>query len=87
MIPVPGNLFTTASSNLTTTANPAAEPPVGTADAGRHGLGNSAHGFAQAERGFGSVALTGTLTLNAPSSTEAGVFKGTVTFTIVGDLQ
>jgi hypothetical protein len=84
VVPVPGNGFNGTSPNFTTTANPAAAPPVAEANAGFLGLGNEAHKFAEAQAGFGSIALYGTLTLNAPSSTQAGFFTGTITFTIVG---
>ena len=84
VVPVTGNGFNGTAANFTTTANPAAAPPVGPTDPGFLGLGNEAHKFAQAQQGLGSVGLTGTLTLNAPSSTEAGQFTGTITFTLVG---
>jgi hypothetical protein len=32
--------------------------------------------------GDGSVGFTGTFTLNAPTSTGAGLYTGTVTFTV-----
>lgn len=86
VVPVAGNGFNTSAQNFTTIANPPAAPPVGPTDGGMLGLGNVRHDFAQAQEGFGSVGLTGTLTLNAPSSTEAGLFKGTITFTIVGSI-
>jgi hypothetical protein len=85
-VPVTGNGFNGLASNFTTFANPAAAPPVAPTDANLAGLGNAAHDIAQAKQGFGSIGLTGTLTLNAPSSTEAGLFKGTITFTVVGGL-
>jgi hypothetical protein len=84
IVPVTGNGFNGTATNFTTTANPAATPPVAPADPGYLGLGNEAHDFAQAQHGVGSVGLLGTLTLNAPSSTEAGQFTGTITFTLVG---
>jgi len=86
IVPVTGNGFNGTATNFTTTANPAAAPPVAPADAGFLGLGNEAHDFAQAQHGVGSVGLSGVLTLNAPSSTEAGQFTGTVTFTLVGSI-
>lgn len=85
VVPVSGNGFNTASTNLTTFANPAAYPPVSPGDAGSLGLGGlTPHEVAHALVGTGSVGFNGTLVLNAPTSTEAGLFKGTVTFTIVG---
>ncbi|HEY5049848.1 MAG TPA: hypothetical protein VII50_03040, partial [Acidothermaceae bacterium] len=86
-VPVAGNGFNGLASNFTTFANPAAAPPVSPTDTNLAGLGNAAHDIAQAHQGFGSIGLTGLLTLNAPSSTEAGLFKGTITFTVVGGLQ
>jgi hypothetical protein len=83
VVAVPGNSFDTSAGNLTTTANPAAEPAVGPTDPGTQGLGGaSPHQFAHATHGTGSVGFSGTLTLNAPTSTEPGLFTGTVTFTI-----
>jgi hypothetical protein len=84
IVPVTGNGFNGTAANFTTVANPAAAPPVAPADPNYAGLGNEAHRFAYAQQGIGSVGLLGTLTLNAPSSTEAGQFTGTVTFTLVG---
>jgi hypothetical protein len=82
---VTGNGFVT-TGNLVGADNPAATPPVLPTDPGFAGLGNEAHKFAQATHGLGSVGIIGTLTLNAPSSTEAGQFTGTVTFTLVGSI-
>ena len=86
IVPVSGNGFNGTAANFTTVANPAANPPVAPADPNYAGLGNEAHRFAYAQQGLGSVGLLGTLTLNAPSSTEAGQFTGTVTFTLVGSI-
>jgi hypothetical protein len=86
IVPVSGNAFNGTAANFTRMANGAATPPVGPTDAGVLGLGNEAHDFAQAQHGVGSVGLLGTLTLNAPSSTEAGQFTGTITFTLVGSI-
>jgi hypothetical protein len=85
-VPVSGNGFNGTATNFTTFNNFAATPPVSPTDTGTQGLGNTAHDIAQAKQGFGSIGLVGSLTLNAPSSTEAGLFKGTITFTIVGSL-
>lgn len=84
-VPVSGNGFNGLASNFTTFANPAASA-VGPTDPGTGGLGNEPHDIAQAKQGLGSIGLTGELTLNAPSSTEPGVFTGTITFTLVGSL-
>jgi hypothetical protein len=67
---------------VTTSDNTAANA-VGPTDPGSAGLGGStAHTVATATKGQGTDTLQGTLTLNAPSSTEAGLFKGTITFTV-----
>jgi hypothetical protein len=83
-VAVPGNGFNTGG--LVTTDNPAAAPAVAAGTPGYLGLGSEAHQFAQATKGAGSVGLYGTLTLNAPTSTEAGTYTGVVTFTIVGGI-
>jgi len=60
---------------------------VAVADPGNLGLGGSIkHDVAQATHGIGTVGIYGTLTLNAPTSTPAGTYTGTLTFTIVGSL-
>jgi hypothetical protein len=67
---------------ITVTPNAAANA-VAPLDPGTAGLGGSAaHPVAAADHGLGTVTLRGTLTLNTPSSTESGLFGGTVTFTI-----
>jgi hypothetical protein len=62
----------------------AATPPVGPTDPGSAGLGGTtAHTIAtDTAQPTGTVGINGTVTLNAPTSTEAGVFTGTITFTI-----
>lgn len=68
---------------VTATNNPAANPAVGPTAAGSQGLGGTAaHTVATADVGRGTVTMQGSLTLNAPSSTEAGLFTGTITFTV-----
>ncbi len=67
---------------VTTSSNPAANG-VAPTDTGSLGLGGAtAHTIATANHGEGTDTLQGTLTLNAPSSTEAGVFTGTIIFTV-----
>ena len=78
----PGVGFSNAAGNLTLASNPAADPAVAPAATGTAGLGGGAHTIATATQGVGSVTMNGTLTINAPTSTEAGTFKGTVTFTV-----
>jgi hypothetical protein len=80
---VPGNAITAADVNLTNQA--AATPPVSPTDTGTAGLGNAEHTIASdSAQPDGTVGINGTVTLNAPTSTEAGVFVGTITFTITG---
>jgi hypothetical protein len=74
------------SAGLVGFDNPAANG-VAPAAAGNAGLGGAIkHDVAQATGGIGTVGIYGTLTLNAPTSTPAGTYTGTVTFTIVGAL-
>jgi hypothetical protein len=79
VVPVTGNALT--DSNVTVTQNPAGTPPI--ISGGSQGLGGVKHTFAQTTAGGdGSVGFTGTFTLNAPTSTGAGLYTGTVTFTV-----
>lgn len=72
--------FNTAGLTFTDNAAAAGVAPT---DPGSLGLGGSApHTIAHATLGVGTVNFHGTLTLNAPSSTEAGIFGGTITFTV-----
>jgi hypothetical protein len=65
------------------TDNAAAFPPVSPTDAGSQGLKNGPHTFATSSGGGnGSVSLFGTLSLNAPTATQAGLYTGTITFTV-----
>jgi hypothetical protein len=74
------------SAGLVGFDNPAANG-VAPADPGNLGLGGAIkHDVAQATGGIGTVGIYGTLTLNAPTSTPAGTYTGTITFTIVGAL-
>lgn len=76
----PGNALQAGS--VTTVQNPAASPAVAPADPGSLGLKNGPHTIATAVNGTGTVTLNGTMTLNAPTSTAAGLYTGTVTFTV-----
>lgn len=68
---------------ITTTDNPAADPAVAPADPGSLGLGGATpHTVLQSTAGPGTAVYTGLLTLNAPTSTQAGIYTGTVTFTV-----
>jgi len=79
---VSGNAIQTG--DVTVTDQPAATPPVSPTDTGSLGLGGSAaHQIAaDSAQPDGTVGINGTVTLNAPTSTEAGIFVGTITFTI-----
>jgi hypothetical protein len=81
-VPITGNALTAA--DLTLTNQPAASPPVAPTDTGSQGLGGSAaHTIVtDATQADGTIGINGTVTLNAPTSTEAGLFIGTITFTI-----
>jgi len=79
----PGTGF---AGTVTPTDNTAATPPVAPAGGvctGTQGLGGAtAHTVAAASAGLGTDVLNGTLTLTAPTSTEPGLFTGTITFTV-----
>ena len=79
---VSGNAIQAGDVNVTN--QPAAAPPVGPTDTGSLGLGGTAaHVIAtDTAQPVGTVGINGTVTLNAPTSTEAGTFTGTITFTI-----
>jgi hypothetical protein len=55
----------------------------GPTDPGSDGLKGGPHVFATAAQGDGSVYIDGALTLVAPTSTPAGTYTGTLTFTVV----
>jgi hypothetical protein len=67
----------------TVSSNPAANG-VPLADTGSAGLGGSTpHQIVSGQAGGeGTVAYDGTITLNAPTSTAAGTYKGTIVFTV-----
>jgi hypothetical protein len=79
----PGSGF---AGTVTTDSNPAASPPIAPvagACTGTGGVGGTtAATVATASAGLGTDVLNGTLTLNAPTSTEPGLFTGTITFTV-----
>jgi hypothetical protein len=81
-VPVSGNALT--AGDLTFTDAPAASPPVAPTDTGSQGLGGSTPHLIVTDAGqaVGTIGINGTVTLNAPTSTEAGLFVGTITFTI-----
>jgi hypothetical protein len=83
----PGTGF---AGTVTLTDNAAASPPVAptspgacpTTAGGLVGAGATPVTVAAASAGLGTDTINGTLTLNAPVSTEPGVFTGTITFTV-----
>jgi hypothetical protein len=77
--PVSGNALTAA--NVTVTNTPSGTAPI--ISGGTQGIGGAKHTFAQTTAGGdGSIGFIGTFTLNAPTSTGAGLYTGTVTFTV-----
>jgi hypothetical protein len=68
----------------TPTNNPAAAPPAAATDTvGTAGLGNTPHTVLTGSAGSeGTTTWDGTLTINAPTSTDAGLYTGTVIFTV-----
>lgn len=71
------------TGSVTTSTNPAASPAVGPNASGNAGLGGtSPHTVFTAANSSGTVTVDGLLTINAPTSTEAGLFTGTITFTV-----
>ncbi len=66
---------------MTTFDNAAALPAVAPGDTGTLGLGNAPHPILSSTHGPSDVDYHGTMTLNAPTTTPAGTYTGTVTFT------
>ncbi len=79
---VPGNAIVAGDVNLFN--QPAASPPVAPTDTGSLGLIAGPTIATDTAQPDGTVGINGTVTLNAPTSTEAGLFVGTITFTITG---
>jgi hypothetical protein len=90
---IPGNALNAASNPIVTGDVPApalgAAPtaPTGTLgqtgyNPGSPGLKGAPHAFATAAHGDGSVYVYGTLGLTAPTSTVAGTYTATLTFTL-----
>lgn len=81
-VPVPGSSVT--ASDLTFFDQPAADPPVGPADTGSLGLGGQvAHVIiTDAGQAEGTIGINGTITINAPTSTQAGTFGGAIVLTL-----
>jgi hypothetical protein len=75
-----GNALTATNVNV---HDNAAASGVQYLAAGSLGLGGtSPHAFADTLHGTGTIGFTGTMTLNAPTSTVAGLYTSTVVFTI-----
>ena len=79
-----GQRFAEPDVVTTDVTNTAVYPPTAT---GSDGLAGGPHRFATAANGDGSVYIYGLLTLTAPSSTPAGLYTATLTFTITSDLS
>lgn len=80
-VSVPGNAIGPGDVNLFN--QPAASPPAGPAGTSDAGLGGGQHVIAtDTQQPVGTVGINGVVTLSAPTSTEAGLFVGTITFTI-----
>jgi hypothetical protein len=70
------------AGTVTTTDNPAPAADIAPPCTGTTGLGGTTHIIATADHGLGSDTLTGQLLLVAPTSTESGLFTGTIIFTV-----
>jgi Bacterial Ig-like domain (group 3) len=72
----------TYTGTLGAVDNPAAAG-VSPSDTGTAGLGGTAaHTFATGSGGAGTATLDGVLTLNAPTASQSGLYKGTIVFTV-----
>jgi hypothetical protein len=81
-VAVTGDPLTAA--DLTLADQPAASPPVGPFDVGTLGLGGPAAHLiiSDAAQADGTIGIDGVITINAPTSTQPGVYGGTITITI-----
>jgi hypothetical protein len=81
-VAVPGDPLT--AGDVTLFDGPAASPPVAATDTGSLGLGGPApHEIvSDAGQAGGTIGINGTITVNAPSSTQAGTFSGIIVFTL-----
>jgi hypothetical protein len=79
VVSTPGPGF---AGTVTATDNPVPAAAVAAPCAGNSGLGGTAHTVATASAGLGTDTLNGQLELIAPTSTEPGLFTGTITFTV-----
>ncbi|MGA2529222.1 MAG: Ig-like domain repeat protein [Acidimicrobiales bacterium] len=76
---VAGNALQSGDVVVNNVTNTAVYGPTAT---GSDGLAGGPHQFATAALGDGSVYIDGLLTLTAPSSTPAGTYTATITFTV-----
>lgn len=76
---IAGNALQSGDVVTTNVTNTAIYGPTAS---GSDGLGGGSHAFATAAAGAGSVDIDGVLTLVAPTSTPAGTYTATLTFTI-----
>jgi hypothetical protein len=80
---ISGNaLQSVTPSNITSAASLPNATGYGPTASGNDGLAGIPHQFASAAAGEGSVYIYGLLTLTAPTSTPAGTYTATLTFTI-----
>jgi hypothetical protein len=77
-VATPGNALTGSSVSVFDNAAGNAVSPTDTGTAGLKGVAK----FASAAQGNGTIGFFGTLSLNAPTSTVAGTYYGTLTFTV-----
>ena len=75
-------VFTTTGGAITKTDAPVPTTAVAFNDPGALGLGGTAKTLLSSTPGLGSYVADGTITLVAPTTTEAGLFTGTITFTL-----
>jgi hypothetical protein len=83
-VQIQGNSLLASAVNTTNVTSAAISgTPYGPTDPGNDGLKNGPHPFATAAHGFGEIDVDGVLTLDAPTSTVAGTYTATLTFTVV----
>jgi hypothetical protein len=76
---IAGNALQSGDVVVNNVTNTAVYGPTAT---GSDGLAGGPHQFATAALGDGSVYIYGLLNLTAPSSTPAGTYTSTITFTV-----
>jgi hypothetical protein len=78
----PPSHFDNSSRNLSLKSNPPASPAAGIDAIGTLGLGGGKHAVAVAKKGRGTVTLSGSLRVVAPTSTPPGRYTGRLVFTV-----